>query len=69
MKLGDSSGHVPDPLARILAPMLDGGVIMCMEGTVTGVARSAREGVWAPGGGIEIPCEYVLYGVKNTARS
>ena len=45
VKLGDSSGHVPDPLARILAPMLDGGVITCMEGTVTGVARSAREGV------------------------
>ena len=68
VKLGDSSGHVPDPLARILAPMLDGGVITCMEGTVTGVARSAREGVWVPGGGIEIPCEYVLYGVKNTAE-
>ena len=65
VKLGDSSGHVPDPLARILAPMLDGGVIMCMEGTVTGVARSAREGVWVLGGGIEIPCEYVLYGVKK----
>ena len=64
MKLGDSSGHVPDPLARILAPMLDGGVITCMEGTVTGVARSAREGVCVPGGGIEIPCGYVLYGVK-----
>ena len=45
-------------IARILAPMLDGGVITCMEGTVTGVARSAREGVWVPGGGIEIPCEY-----------
>ena len=60
VKLGDSSGHVPDPLARILAPMLDGGVITCMEGTVTGVARSAREGVWVPGGGIEIPCKYEL---------
>ena len=45
-------------IARILALMLDGGVITCMEGTVTGVARSAREGVWVPGGGIEIPCEY-----------
>ena len=60
VKLGDSSSHVPDQLARILAPMLDGGVITCMEGTVTGVTRSASEGVWVPGGGIEIPCEYVL---------
>ena len=67
VKLGDSSnvGHVPDPLARILAPMLDGGVITHMEGTVTGVTRSAPEGVWVPGGGIEIPCEYVLYSLKK----
>ena len=60
MKLGDSSSHAPDQLARILAPMLDGGVITCMEGTVTGVTRSACEGVWVPSGGIEIPYEYVL---------
>lgn len=67
VKLDDGSnvGHVPDALARILAPMLDGGVITRMEGTVTGVARSAPEGVWVPGGGIEIPCEYVLHGVKK----
>ena len=49
----------------LLAPMLDGGEIDLMEGTVTGVARSAPEGVWVPGGGIECPCEYVLYGAKK----
>ena len=43
-------------------------MITCMEGTVTGVARSAREGVWVPGGGIEILCEYVLYGVKKDRK-
>ena len=47
---------VPDPLACVLAPMLDGGEIERMEGTVTGVARSASKGVWVPGGGIEFPC-------------
>ena len=36
-----------------------------MEGTVTGVARSASEGVWVSGGGIEVPCEYVPYGAKK----
>ena len=60
---GSNVGHVPDPLACVLAPMLDGGMIERMEGTVTGVARSAPEGVWVPGGGIEVPCEYVLYGM------
>ena len=36
MKLSDGSnvGHVPDPLARVLAPILDGGKIERMEGTV-----------------------------------
>ena len=36
-----------------------------MEGILTGVVGSAPEGVWVPGGGIEFPCEYVLYGAKK----
>ena len=36
-----------------------------MGGILTGVAGSAPEGVWVPGGGIEFPCEYVLYGAKK----
>ena len=61
VKLSDGSnvGHVSDPLARVLAPRLDGGKIKCMEGTLTGVARSALERVWVSGRGIEFPCEYV----------
>ena len=39
-----------------------------MEGTVTGVARSAPEGVWVPGGGIEFPCEYVPYSAKKDRK-
>ena len=41
VKLSDGSnvGHVPDPFARVLAPMLDGGKIERMEGTVTGVSQ------------------------------
>ena len=71
VKLSDGSniGHVSDPLARVLAPMLDGGELKRMvEGTFTGVARSAPEGVWVPGGGIEFPCEYVLYGAKKDRK-
>ena len=68
MKLSDGSnvGHVPDPLARVLAIMLDGGEIERMEGTVTGVERSAPEGVWVPGRGIEFPSEYILNGARST---
>jgi len=39
--------------------------------TINDVPRPAPEGVWVPGGGIEIPCKYwyVLYGViKDHSR-
>ena len=70
MKLSDCSnvGHVPDLLACVLAPMLDGGKVEHVEGTVTGVAKSAPEGVWVIGGSIAFPCEYVLYGAKKGPR-
>ena len=38
--------------------MLDVGEIMHMEGTITSVPRSAPEGVWVLGRGIEILCQY-----------
>ena len=61
---GSNVGHVPDPLARVLAPMMDHGEIAHMDGTITGLPRSPPEGVWTRGGGIDIPCEYVLYCLK-----
>ena len=36
-----------------------------MKGILTGVAGSAPEGIWVPGGGIKFPCKYVLYGAKK----
>ena len=66
---GTIAGHVPDFLARVLSPLLATGVIQRMEGTVTSGPRSAPEGVWVPGGGIELPCEYVLFGAKEDRKS
>ena len=54
--------HFPRPLPRVKNSY---GPRDYMEGMVTSVARSAPDGVWVPGGGIEIPCEYVLYGMKK----
>ena len=62
---GSTVGHVPDRLACVLAPMLDSSDIAHMSGTINSVPRPAPEGVWAPGGGIEISCEYVLYSLKK----
>ena len=50
---GKVMGHIPDRLAQILSPMLGDGLIQMIIGTITGPARSAPEGVWRIGGGIE----------------
>ena len=56
---------------HVLAPMLDSSDIVHMSGTINDVPRPTSEGVWVPGGGKEIPCEYryLLYGVKKGRSS
>ena len=67
VKLSDCStvGHVPDALARVLAFMLDIDQLTHMEWFITAFLRSAPEGVWVPGGGMEIPCECILLGARK----
>ena len=62
---GSVIGHVPDGLAAVLAPLLDSGTVTSVTGTTTGPPRSAAVGVWAVGGGIELPCKYALHGTKK----
>ena len=62
---GSVIGHIPDGLAAVLAPLLDSGTVTSVTGTITDPPRSAAEGVWAVGGGIELPCEYALHGAKK----
>ena len=50
-------GHVPDRLTEVLFTPFDEGLIT-MTYRVTGHSRSAVEGTWNQGGGIEIPCIY-----------
>ena len=49
---------VPHPHVCVLAPMLNSCEIAHMTGTINGVPRPASEGVWVPGGGIEITCKH-----------
>ena len=62
---GSVIGHVPNGLAAVLAPLLDSGTVTSVTGTIKGPPTSAAEGVWAVGGGIELPCEYALHGAKK----
>ena len=62
---GTAIGHVPDGLAAILAPLLDSDTVTSVTGTTMDPPTSAAKGVWAVGGGIELPCEYALHGTKK----
>ena len=65
MKKPESSevaGHVPDDVAQVLFPLLSSGEILSMKCAITGLSKAAEEGVWVQGGGIVIPCTYILYG-------
>ena len=64
-KEGDTVGHVPDLLAHALAPEISGGNIVSTQAIVTGEPRSAPEGTWVIGGGIETPCKYLIYEDKK----
>ena len=61
-------GYVPDTLAEILYPLMTTWKIISVTATVEGNHRAAPEGMWVPGGGIEIPSTYKLYGVKLHLR-
>ena len=57
-------GHVPEPLAKILYPMMKKWQILSMKAVITGEKRRAPEGTWVPGGGVELPCIYYVYAAK-----
>ena len=61
---GETVGHVPDSLAEVLTPLLESGQVQTVKCQVTGLSRGASEGVWVQGGGVVIPCTYILLGRK-----
>ena len=61
----DVVGHIPQPLSERLAPLLDSIEGLTITGTITGSSREAPEGRWVPGGGLELPCKYVVHGKKE----
>ena len=61
---GSIVGHVHEPVARRLAPLIRGGEVSHASAEVIGTSRPAPEGTWTQGGGIEIPCKYILKGNK-----
>jgi len=58
-------GHLPNQLASKIYSSFEKGVITEITGTNCGGERTAAEGKWAQGGGIELPCVFKLYGDKS----
>ena len=61
-------GHIPEPLAKILYPLMKSWKVYDITCTITGQSKKAPEGTWILGGGIELPCRYFLYGSKIRKR-
>ena len=62
-EMREVAGHVPDNLVCVLT-LLTSGKVLSMKCEVTGLSKAAEEQVRMQGGGIVIPCTYVLYGKK-----
>ena len=61
-------GHIPEPLAKILYPLMKSWKVYEITCTITGQSKKASEGTWVLRGGIELPCRYFLYGPKIRKR-
>ena len=61
---GEVVGHIPDSLAEVLLPLLTSGEVEGIKCEITGLSRGAAGGVWVQGGGLVIPCTYILLGKK-----
>ena len=61
-------GHVLERLAKILTPMLEDGRLRKIDGWIKGPEWPAPEGIWKTGGGIELPCCYILHGLKESRK-
>ena len=61
-------GHIPEPLAKVICPLLKSWKILEIKAKVSGEKRAAPEGTWVLGGGIEIPAVFYVYGAKCHKR-
>ena len=58
-------GHIPEGLSQPLTQLFQDGNIVDIECVITGEPRSAEEGTFVQGGGLEIPCTYRLFGLRE----
>ena len=60
--------HILERLAKILTPILEDGRLNKIDGCITKPKRPVPESTWRTGGGIELPCCYVLHRLKESRK-
>lgn len=58
---GETIGHAPETLAKVLSLEMSKETIQSLEAEVTGSPRDAPEGKWVLSVRIEILCTYKVY--------
>ena len=61
--------HIPEPLAKIIYPLMKSWKVYEITCTITGQSKNAPEGTWVLGGGTKLPCCYFLYFKDKKERS
>ena len=66
---GDTTvGHIPEGLCQPLTQLFKDGSIVEITSEIIGGHRSAAEGTFVLGGGLEILCIYHLFGPREKKR-
>ena len=60
--------HIPEKLAKILTTILEDGQLKKIDGCITEPKRPVPESIWRTGGGIELPCCYILHRLKESRK-
>ena len=58
-------GHTPDALTEILFPLTKTWKIYSTKAVISGNHHAAPGEKWVPGGGIEVLCNYEIFGPKT----
>ena len=61
-------GHVPEGLCQPFHHMLANNTVDSIRCILTGQAVKSSLGTWTCGGGIELPCTYMLFGRKEMKK-
>ena len=64
-------GHVPEGLCQPFFQLLATKLVDHIDCILQGLPQNAAGGVWKLGGGVELPCKYIIFGPnanKKTVR-